>query len=121
MALIEKGKKEERDTYQTDVLETKKRKSKAFNLLQKLSRYEDVLRFFIGRKISIFTNNAAEREIRNIKVKSKIQGAFRSELGSQIYCRIRGYISTMKKNGENQYTALKSIFDLCEIMLPVVE
>lgn len=121
VALIEKGKKEERDTYQTDVLETKKRKSKAFNLLQRLSRYEDVLRFFIERKISIFTNNAAEREIRNIKVKSKIQGAFRSELGSQIYCRIRGYISTMKKNGENQYAALKSIFDLCEIMLPVVE
>lgn len=121
VALIEEGKKEERDTYQTDVLETKKRKSKAFNLLQRLSRYEDVLRFFIERKISIFTNNAAEREIRNIKVKSKIQGAFRSELGSQIYCRIRGYISTMKKNGENQYAALKSIFDLCEIMLPVVE
>lgn len=121
VALIEEGKKEERLTYQTDVLETKKRKSKAFNLLQRLSRYEDVLRFFIERKISIFTNNAAEREIRNIKVKSKIQGAFRSELGSQIYCRIRGYISTMKKNGENQYAALKSIFDLCEIMLPVVE
>lgn len=121
VALIEEGKKEERDTYQTDVLETKKRKSKAFNLLQRLSRYEDVLRFFIERKISIFTNNAAKREIRNIKVKSKIQGAFRSELGSQIYCRIRGYISTMKKNGENQYAALKSIFDLCEIMLPVVE
>ena len=100
VALIEKGKKEERDTYQTDVLETKKRKSKAFNLLQRLSRYEDVLRFFIERKISIFTNNAAEREIRNIKVKSKIQGAFRSELGSQIYCRIRGYISTMKKMGK---------------------
>ncbi|WP_291259950.1 hypothetical protein [Fusobacterium sp.] len=26
-----------------------------------------------------------------------------------------------KKNGQTQYAALKSIFDLCEIMLPVVE
>ena len=50
MALIEEGKKEERDTYQTDVLETKKRKSKAFNLLQRLSRYEDVFKVFHREK-----------------------------------------------------------------------
>lgn len=106
MALIEDGKQEERPYYQTDVLEPKKRKSKAFNLLKRLSRYEDVLRFFIERKISLFTNNAAEREVRNIKVKSKIQGTFRSELRSQIYCRIRGYISTMKKNEKNQCPVL---------------
>ncbi|WP_373213772.1 IS66 family transposase [Fusobacterium mortiferum] len=118
MALIEDGKQEERPYYQTDVLEPKKRKSKAFNLLKRLSRYEDVLRFFIERKISLFTNNAAEREVRNIKVKSKIQGTFRSELRSQIYCRIRGYISTMKKNEKNQCPVLKSIFDLYEIMFP---
>lgn len=83
-----------------------------------MSRYEDVLRFFIERKISLFTNNAAEREVRNIKVKSKIQGTFRSELRNQIYCRIRGYISTMKKNEKNQCPVLKSIFDLYEIMFP---
>lgn len=118
MALIEDGKQEERPYYQTDVLKPKKRKSKAFNLLKRLSRYEDVLRFFIERKISLFTNNAAEREVRNIKVKSKIQGTFRSELRSQIYCRIRGYISTMKKNEKNQCPVLKSIFDLYEIMFP---
>lgn len=121
ISIIEEAKREERNYYLTDVLDSKKRKSKAFNLLKRLSRYEDVLRFFLERNSSLFTNNAAEREIRNIKVKSKIQGAFRSELGSQIYCRIRGYISTMKKNRKNQYSALKSIFDLCEIMLPIVE
>lgn len=120
-SLIEASKQEEKAYYQTDILETKKRRSKAFNLLKRLSRYEDVLRFFEERNVKLFTNNAAEREVRNVKIKSKIQGAFRSELGSQIYCRIRGYIATMKKNGQTQYAALKSIFDLCEIMLPVVE
>ncbi|MGL6098867.1 MAG: IS66 family transposase, partial [Fusobacteriaceae bacterium] len=69
----------------------KPKRSKAYNLLRRLSRYEDVLNFFTERNVDIFTNNAAEREIRNVKVKSKIQGAFRSDLGPQIFCRIRGY------------------------------
>lgn len=60
MKLIEDGNQEERTHYQTDILEPNKRKSKAFNLLKRLSRYEDVLRFFIERKISLFTNNTAE-------------------------------------------------------------
>lgn len=97
------------------------KRSKAFNLLKRLSRYDDVLRFFSEKNLSIFTNNAAEREVRNVKVKSKIQGTFRSELGSHIFCRIRGYIATMKKNGYNQFEALKSIFELCDTMLPIVK
>ena len=36
---------------------------------------------------------------------------FQSNLGSKIYCRVRGYIATMKKNGQNQYEALKNIFN----------
>lgn len=68
----------------------KKKRSKTFNFLKRLSRYEDVLTFFLERDSSFFTNNAAEREIRNVKIKSKIQGVFRSDLGSKIYCRVRG-------------------------------
>ncbi len=82
--------------------------------------YEDVLTFFLERDSSLFTNNAAEREIRNVKIKSKVQGAFRNDLGSEIYCRVRGYIAAMKKNEQNQYEALKSIFELCDIMLLVI-
>lgn len=121
MELIEEGKREERAYYLTDVLEPKKRKSKAYNLLKRLSRYEDVLKFFLERNASIFTNNAAEREVRNVKIKSKVQGAFRSELGSEIYCRVRSYVATMKKHGHKIYEALKSVFGLSEIMLPIVE
>ena len=74
------------------------------------------MKFFTERNVEIFTNNAAEREIRNIKVKSKIQGTFRSELGSKMFCRIRGYIATMKKHGLNQFDALKKIFELNDII-----
>ena len=120
---VEQGYVEERIHYpfdNTQVGRGKKKRSKAFNLLKRLSRYEDVLTFFLERDLSLFTNNAAEREIRNVKIKSKVQGAFRSDLGSKIYCRVRGYIATLKKNGQNQYEALKSIFELCDIMLPVI-
>ena len=44
-----------------------------------------------------FANNTAEREIRNVKIKSKVQKAFGSNFGSEIYCRVRGYIAAMKK------------------------
>jgi len=47
--------------------EGKPKRSKAYNLLKRLSRYEDVLKFFTERNVEIFTNNAAEREIRNGK------------------------------------------------------
>ncbi|MGL5088731.1 MAG: IS66 family transposase, partial [Cetobacterium sp.] len=117
VAAVEEGIIEEKQHYPFDpTSEGKPKRSKAYNLLKRLSRYEDVLKFFTERNAEIFTNNAAEREIRNVKVKSKIQGTFRSDLGPEIFCRIRGYIASMKKQGLNQFDALKSIFELEDII-----
>ena len=85
------------------------KKSKPLNLLMRLDEYrEDILRFMYN-SIVPFTNNLAERDVRMMKVQQKISGTFRSREGAEIFCRIRGYISTVRKNGKSVYEALKKL------------
>jgi transposase len=53
-------------------------------------------------------NNASERAIRNIKVKTKVSGQFRNEdgKGADRYAKIRSVIDTTMKNGQDVYNAL---------------
>ena len=87
------------------------KKSKSRNLLERLRDYEqDALRFMENELVP-FTNNLGENDIRMTKVQQKISGCFRSMDGAQIFCRVRSYLSTCRKQGVKSSHALDLLFN----------
>lgn len=88
----------------------RQKQSAAKNLLDDLLKRADQVLAFLDDLSVPFTNNLAERDLRMVKVQQKIAGTFRCDAGATSFCRIRSYLSTMRKQGHSLLVALAAVF-----------
>ena len=83
----------------TTIKRGRKAKTKSLLLLEVFMHRSQQIWAFIYNEAVPFDNNLAERDLRMVKLKQKISGCFRSLNGAHVFCRIRSYISTARKQG----------------------
>ena len=104
------ARKENPPPLQSEIKRGRKKKGKVLALIERLAQLKDSMLLFARNFEVPFTNNAAERTIRNLKSKSKVAGNFRSDDGARWYLKIRSYMDSARKHGVNAFEAVKLAF-----------
>ena len=69
-------------------------------------KYKDYIFTFLYHPKVPPDNNDSEKAIRNVKVKQKVSGQFKSMNGAQAFAILRSITDTAIKNGQNVLNAL---------------
>ena len=111
--LIKQAREENPLPVTTEKKRGRKKKGKILALVDRLDNYKASVCLFIHNFMVPFDNNQAERDLRMIKVKTKVSGCFRSEEGARDYLKIMSYIGTAHKQGHNAYDAIRKAISGC--------
>lgn len=79
---------------------------------KRMRKYRDYIFTFLYHPNVPPDNNSSERAIRNIKVKQKVSGQFKSPHGAFIFAVIRSVTDTIIKNKQNVVESLNTIANL---------
>ena len=87
-----------------------KKKSKPENLFIRLEKYRNEIMLF-SKDFSVpADNNQAERDIRNVKVKGKVSGGFRTQDGADEFAKTATVIGTAVKMGKSVVETVRGLF-----------
>ncbi len=86
------------------------KRGKILSLIDGLSKYKESVCLFAKDFSVPFDNNQAERDLRMIKVKTKVSGCFRSKNGARDYTKIMSFIGTAKELGHDAFSAILFAF-----------
>ncbi|MGH9153638.1 MAG: IS66 family transposase [Acidimicrobiales bacterium] len=82
----------------------------AYNLLRRFdTQRADICRYWVNPAVS-FDNNAAERDLRMVKLQQKVSGCFRTMAGAKAFCAVRSYLHTARKHGLQHLDVLTRLF-----------
>lgn len=95
------------------------KKGETITFRKKMKKYRDCLLNFLYFHDLPPDNNGSERAIRNIKVKQKVSGQFKSLHGAQVYATIRSVVDTARKNGLRVLHTLHRIANFEKNVLPL--
>ena len=94
--------------------------SKEQAFIKRLNKHRQSIFTFLTNLHVTPDNNASERAIRNVKVKTKVSGQFRNAegKGADRYAKIRSVMDTTIKNGQDVYAALVALANCMIVKVP---
>jgi transposase len=85
---------------------------KIFTFQKRMKKHQHQVFNFLFHPDVPYDNNKSELAIRNIKVKQKVSGNFRSERGSEIFAILRSVFDTAIKKGGNPFETIRFAVNL---------